>query len=97
MVTKIPNGCKIDQTATKYTNILHCKPIAKFTQIGIFGFKIKHLATLIGYHLHKLQGNDLHHLHMCICMLVTRLNKLKKFRTEKAFFHFVASTQGGEN
>jgi hypothetical protein len=34
--------------ATKYANIFHCETLKKFTQIGIFGFKIYHLATLVG-------------------------------------------------
>jgi hypothetical protein len=43
MVAIRPNSRKyVDQAATKYTNIF---PI-KFTQIGIFGLKICHLATL---------------------------------------------------
>jgi hypothetical protein len=50
----IPNGHKIYQMATKYTkwpyNITTyfiARPSKKFTQIGIFGLKICHLATLI--------------------------------------------------
>jgi hypothetical protein len=35
----IPNGRKIDQMASKYTNIFHCKSPPKYTQIGIYGFK----------------------------------------------------------
>jgi hypothetical protein len=42
-----PNARKIDQMTTKYTNILHCKTLQIFTQIGIFGWKIYHLATLL--------------------------------------------------
>jgi hypothetical protein len=39
----IPNGCKMDQMAIKYTNIFYILP--KFIQTGIFGLKIYHLAT----------------------------------------------------
>jgi hypothetical protein len=42
----IPNGRKIDRMATQYTNIFHCKTVLKFFQIGIFGWKIYHLAAL---------------------------------------------------
>jgi hypothetical protein len=33
--------------ATKYTNFVHCETPPKFTQFGIFGLKICHLATLL--------------------------------------------------
>jgi hypothetical protein len=33
--------------ATKSDNIFHCKNLQKFTQIGISGLKIYHLANLI--------------------------------------------------
>jgi hypothetical protein len=32
--------------AVKYINIFQSKALQKFTQIGIFGLKINHLATL---------------------------------------------------
>jgi hypothetical protein len=38
------NGSKIDKMDIKFTNIFKDTP--KFTQIGIFGLKIYHLATL---------------------------------------------------
>jgi hypothetical protein len=49
--TKLPhtisNGRKIDQMAIKYTNIgVPLQDPPTFTQIGIFGLKIYHLATL---------------------------------------------------
>jgi hypothetical protein len=47
MATKNSNGRKIDQRTIKYTNFYHLKNPVKFTQIGIFGLKIYHLATLI--------------------------------------------------
>jgi hypothetical protein len=43
----IPNGRKINQTAMKNTNVFHSQDRTKFTQIGIFGLKIDHLATLV--------------------------------------------------
>jgi hypothetical protein len=36
----------VGQMAIKYTNIFHCKNPQKFTQIGMFGSKRCHLATL---------------------------------------------------
>jgi hypothetical protein len=44
----IPNGRKMNQMGTKYTNSLHTtsQDHPKFTQFGIFGLKIYHLATL---------------------------------------------------
>jgi hypothetical protein len=40
-------GLKIGQMSIEYTSIFHCKTLhRKFTQIGIFGLKIYHLATL---------------------------------------------------
>jgi hypothetical protein len=48
----IPNGCKIDQMAKKciYHQHLPLQDSPKFTQIGISGLKIYHLATLAGNH-----------------------------------------------
>jgi hypothetical protein len=43
----IPNGWKIYQMATKYTNIFHCKNLQNLPEIEIFGLKINHLATLV--------------------------------------------------
>jgi hypothetical protein len=44
----IPNGQKLYRTAIKYTNIFHSKALQNtYTQIGIFGLKINHLATLV--------------------------------------------------
>jgi hypothetical protein len=46
----IPNGLKLYQQVTKYTNI--CIPLQEplnITQIVILGLKIKHLATLPNY------------------------------------------------
>jgi hypothetical protein len=34
--------------AIKYVNVFQSKALQKFTQIGIFGMKTNHLATLIG-------------------------------------------------
>jgi hypothetical protein len=46
----VPNGCKIDQMAIKYKyQHLPLQDSPNFTQIGIFGLKIHHLATLITY------------------------------------------------
>jgi hypothetical protein len=42
----IPNVCKIFQMAIKYINIFQSRGPPKFTQIGIFGLKRNHLATL---------------------------------------------------
>jgi hypothetical protein len=42
----IRNVGKIDQMAAKFTNIFHCKTLQNFTQIGILGLKMYHLATL---------------------------------------------------
>jgi hypothetical protein len=41
-----PNGHKINQMALKYTLTFHCKALKKITQIGTFGLKMYHLATL---------------------------------------------------
>jgi hypothetical protein len=41
----IPNSCKM---ALKFTQHLSFQDTTKFTQIGIFGLKIHHLATLVG-------------------------------------------------
>jgi hypothetical protein len=46
LVTKIPYARKLDQMAIKYYQHLPSKDPTKFTQIGIFGLKINHLATL---------------------------------------------------
>jgi hypothetical protein len=43
----IYNGRKIDQMVIKYTKIFHLQDPPKFTQIGIFGLKTNHLATLV--------------------------------------------------
>jgi hypothetical protein len=44
----IPNGRTIDQIAVKYVDqYLQLQEPPKFTQIGIFGLKICHLATLV--------------------------------------------------
>jgi hypothetical protein len=37
----IPNGHKLYLTDVKYANIFHSKALQKYTQIGIFGIKIK--------------------------------------------------------
>jgi hypothetical protein len=44
----VPNGrnIDIDQMAIRYTKISHHKTLQTLTQIGIFGLKIYHLATL---------------------------------------------------
>jgi hypothetical protein len=42
----IPNGLKIFQMAIKYTKQFAFQGPPKFTQIGIFGLKINHLAAL---------------------------------------------------
>jgi hypothetical protein len=41
-----PNGRRTDQIVIKHTNSFHLKTLQKFTQFGIFGMKIFHLATL---------------------------------------------------
>jgi hypothetical protein len=43
----IPNGRKIDQMDIKYTDIFQLQYPPKFTQRGIFGFKMCHLTTLV--------------------------------------------------
>jgi hypothetical protein len=69
----IPNVHKIFQKALKYINIFPSKALQKFSQIGIFGSKRNHLATLVGTcwnHLHYfrvrfLQGlRHLRHLNL---------------------------------
>jgi hypothetical protein len=49
----IPNGHKLYQMATKYTNKkdqhLPLQDPTKFTQIGIFGLKMCHMATLTSF------------------------------------------------
>jgi hypothetical protein len=47
MVTKISNCRKIDQMATKYTDIFPCKTLRNLPKIGIFGSTICHLAALM--------------------------------------------------
>jgi hypothetical protein len=43
-----PNGHKLYQTALKCTNIFLSKALqSTYTQIGNFGLKINHLATLV--------------------------------------------------
>jgi hypothetical protein len=44
----IPNVYKIFQMAVIYINLFQSKALPEFTQIGIFGYKINHLATLVG-------------------------------------------------
>jgi hypothetical protein len=39
-------GRKINEMVIKNANIFHSKTLQTFTQIGIFGLKINHLATL---------------------------------------------------
>jgi hypothetical protein len=43
----VSNGRKVDTLFIKYSNILLCNALQKFTQIAIFGQKIYHLATLL--------------------------------------------------
>jgi hypothetical protein len=45
----IPNGHKIFQMVIKYTKIFPLQDPTNFTQIGIFGLKTNHLATLVGF------------------------------------------------
>jgi hypothetical protein len=53
---KIYNDHKIDQRIIEYTNIFHyVKDLPKFTQIGLFAFKIYHLATLVSAVLHSVE------------------------------------------
>jgi hypothetical protein len=47
MAMKYTKWRKTDKMAIKYTYIFYCKTRQIFTQIGIFGLKICHLATLI--------------------------------------------------
>jgi hypothetical protein len=42
----IPNGHKVYQKATKYTKQFSLQGVPKYSQTGIFGMKIYHLATL---------------------------------------------------
>jgi hypothetical protein len=42
----IPNGHKIFQMGTKYTNIFHSKALQNLPKLGFFGLKINRLATL---------------------------------------------------
>jgi hypothetical protein len=42
----VPNILKVFQMAIKYINILQSEALQKFSQIGIFGLKTNHLATL---------------------------------------------------
>jgi hypothetical protein len=46
MDKNIPSGLKISQMAIKYTTIFNSKGNKNY-QIGIFGLKIYHLATLV--------------------------------------------------
>jgi hypothetical protein len=46
MAINVLNGCNIFQMTIEYINLFHSKAHPKFTQIGIFGMKIYHLATL---------------------------------------------------
>jgi hypothetical protein len=47
IAAKIPNGRKIGLMAIRYTCIVHyIQDPRNFTQIGIFGLKIFHVATL---------------------------------------------------
>jgi hypothetical protein len=46
MAINIRNGSKIDEMGIVFTNIFHFQDTPTFTQIGIFGLKIYHLATL---------------------------------------------------
>jgi hypothetical protein len=45
--SNIPIGRKIYRMAVKYINIIRLQDPPKFIQIGIFGLKIYHLATLV--------------------------------------------------
>jgi N-glycosylase/DNA lyase len=54
----IPNCTKINEMSKKLTNISHCKTLQKFSQIGIFGFKIYHLAALISLCRKKTLKSD---------------------------------------
>jgi hypothetical protein len=46
MIIKIPNRRKIDQVATKYTNIIPCTTLQNLPKFGLFGLELYHLATL---------------------------------------------------
>jgi hypothetical protein len=48
----------IDQMVIKYTKIFRNKTLQKFTQIGIFGLKTNHLATLRPQHFDSLTQKD---------------------------------------
>jgi hypothetical protein len=47
MATKFPNGYKIFQMAVNYTKHFPFQGPPEYTQLGIFGMKINHLATLV--------------------------------------------------
>jgi hypothetical protein len=42
----VPHSRKIDQMAIKCSNIFHCKTLQNLPELGFFGLKICHLATL---------------------------------------------------
>jgi hypothetical protein len=45
---KIPHGLKIDQTAVKYTNIIHCKTVQSLPKLGFLVREYtRYLATLV--------------------------------------------------
>jgi hypothetical protein len=46
MVKNISNVRRIFQMSVKYINIVQSRALQEFTQIGIFGLKINHLAAL---------------------------------------------------
>jgi hypothetical protein len=48
----------MDQVSIKYTNILQCRTLRKFTQIWIFGLKTNHLATLVESVVRRRFEND---------------------------------------
>jgi hypothetical protein len=48
IATKLPNVRHIFQMTIEYTKLFPLQCPAKFTQIWIFGLKLKHLATLLG-------------------------------------------------
>jgi hypothetical protein len=60
MTTKLPNGLKICQIATKYTGTFPFQGPPKYTQIGIFGMKIYHLATLVGITIFTFLRKNVH-------------------------------------
>jgi hypothetical protein len=46
MTIKYANGRKIFQRAIKFNKIVHIKVLQNLHQLGIFGLKIYHLATM---------------------------------------------------